>query len=175
MGKEYYQELLNRGQGRRIMQLHPRKFLWPVDSPSYTSRFGMRRGVLHAGLDIACPVNTVVLAAYDGEVTRSGWFGGLGNAISILHPNGLESWYAHNTSVLLKRGEKVKRGQIIAFSGNTGRSTGPHVHFEVRFQSVPLNPEDFLQYGLVQPSLIMREGPLPGQEIRESAMNDFFK
>lgn len=170
MSREYYQKLLNAKEGRRLMRLSTRKLLWPVETPSYTSRFGRRRKAMHAGLDIACAVNTVVVAAFDGEVTRAGWFGGLGNAISIKHENGLETWYGHNRAVLLKQGEKVRQGQAIAFSGNTGRSTGPHLHFEVRYKSVPLNPEDFIQYGLFEPGLVLHEGDSEKIREQQSAM-----
>jgi hypothetical protein len=85
--------------------------------------------------------------------------GGLGLAVAIQHANGNVTWYAHNTAVLLSEGEHVNRGQIVAYSGSTGRSTGPHVHFEVRFMDVPLDPEDFIQFGLVRPDLVVREGP----------------
>lgn len=157
MGLEKYNELLNEGKGRRVVKIDPRRLLWPVENPAYSSRYGMRRGGLHNGLDLACAHNTIVLAANDGVITHSGWFGALGQAVAIRHNDGLVTWYGHNTQVFLKIGEEVKRGQAIAFSGNTGRSTGPHVHFEVRYENIAMNPEDFLELGLVQPGLVLRE------------------
>ncbi len=172
MGERYHTSLLSKGQGRRILEIDTRKLLWPVETPSYTSRFGDRWGGLHTGLDMACARNTVVLAASDGEVIAAGWFGALGHAAAIRHADGIETWYGHNTVVLIKLGEKVVRGQAIALSGNTGRSTGPHVHFEVRFMEVFMNPEDFLQYGLETPDVVLREvAPMEGQNhLGESAL-----
>lgn len=157
MSETKYNELLNQGFGRRIFEIDPRKLLWPVEDVHYTSRFGMRFGGMHPGLDIACPRNTVVVAANDGTVKSAGWYGGLGNALTLIHADGLETVYGHNTVVLVKAGEEVRRGQIVAYSGTTGRSTGPHVHFEVRYSEVALNPEDFLQYSIVNPDLVIRE------------------
>ncbi len=175
MGLDTYNDLVQEGKGRRVLKIDPRRLLWPVDDPKYTSRYGMRRGQNHNGLDLACPPNTVVLAVDDGVVTHSSWFGALGQAVAIRHENGLVTWYGHNNMLFLKVGESVKRGQAIAFSGNTGRSTGPHVHFEVRFQNIAMNPEDFLELGLVQPGVVYREStPMDFSNIRvgESVMAD---
>lgn len=157
MSIEMFDRLTAEGKGRRLVEIDPRKFLWPVEEPHYTSRYGNRRGGMHTGLDLGCPPNTVVVAAGDGVVVDSGWFGALGQAIAIQHENELVSWYAHNNRLLARVGDRVKRGQAIAFSGSTGRSTGPHVHFEVRYMGVAMNPEDFLQFGFTQPALVLRE------------------
>jgi murein DD-endopeptidase MepM/ murein hydrolase activator NlpD len=157
MGEEFYQSLLRKGYGRRILHVDPRRLIWPAETPEYTSRFGRRFSEMHLGLDVAAPVGTPVLAADDGEVVGSSWMGGLGKTVMILHPDGKKTVYAHNSELLLKVGERVNRGQIIAFSGSTGRSTGPHIHFEVRYQDVALNPEDFLPYGFHQSEIIVRE------------------
>lgn len=159
MSPEFYKALVLKGKGRRILELQPRKFLWPVEIPNYTSRFGQRWGTLHTGLDMAVASGTVVVAADDGVVVASGWAGGLGQAVGVEHADGIQTWYAHNSVLLVKQGDKVKRGQIVAFAGATGRATGPHVHFEVRFMEVFLNPEDFLQYGLLSPDVVLREVP----------------
>jgi hypothetical protein len=174
MGLEKYNGLLNEGKGRRVVKLDPRRLLWPVENPAYSSRYGVRRGGNHNGLDLACAPNTIVLAANDGVVTHSGWFGALGQAVAIRHPDGIVTWYGHNTSVFLKIGEEVRRGQAVAFSGNTGRSTGPHVHFEVRYENIAMNPEDFLEAGLIQPGVVFREStPMDFSNLEhESAMFD---
>ena len=174
MGLDRYNEFLVEGKGRRVVKIDPRRLLWPVEDPAYSSRYGMRRGGLHNGLDLACAPNTIVLAANDGVVTHSGWFGALGQAVAVRHPDGLVTWYGHNNAVFLKIGEEVKRGQAIAFSGNTGRSTGPHVHFEVRYENIAMNPEDFLEQGLIQPGLVFREStPMDFSNLEhESAMYD---
>jgi hypothetical protein len=158
MSEDVYNTLIMKGFGRRIVQVDTRRYIWPVESPSYSSRFGRRGRNEHHGLDLACVHDTVVVAAADGEVIASGWLGGMGNAIIIRHENGLETRYAHNTTLLVAEGEMVKRGQIISRSGSTGISTGPHVHFEVRYMGVALNPEDFLPIGFRNPELVFREG-----------------
>ncbi|MCB1324307.1 MAG: M23 family metallopeptidase [Spirochaetales bacterium] len=157
MSLDYYNRMVAAGHGRRVFTVDERAFVWPIEQPSYTSRFGTRAGAMHTGLDLACPSNTVVVAADDGVVIRTGWMGALGQAVAVEHASGIVTWYGHNSVLFLKEGEQVRRGQIIAFSGSTGRSTGPHVHFEVRFMNVFLNPEDFLQQGLAHPSLVIRE------------------
>ena len=115
--------------------------------PSYgsiSSRFGSRWGEQHTGLDFACPVGTNVYAADDGTVTFTGWGGGYGNMIKIDHANGYVTYYAHCSSLLVSAGQTVSKGDVIALSGNTGRSTGPHLHFEVRANGVPVNPESYI-------------------------------
>ena len=167
MGIRYYHEMIERGHGRRVLHVDSRQMVWPVEKVSYTSRFGPRAGGMHAGLDIGCGRGTPVLAAEAGVVSHSAWFGALGNAIAVYHKkSGLRTWYGHNTTVLLKVGEKVEKGQILAFSGTTGRSTGPHVHFEVRYNQIALNPEDFIEPTFRNPSLVLREeSPLDIHEV----------
>ncbi|MCB1172937.1 MAG: peptidoglycan DD-metalloendopeptidase family protein [Leptospiraceae bacterium] len=166
MGLEYYHKEVAQGNGRRIILADANHMIWPIEKVYYTSRFGPRYGGMHTGLDIACGLGTPVLAAEDGTVTHSGWFGALGNAIAIYHPaTGLRTWYGHNTTLLLETGEKVRKGQILAFSGSTGRSTGPHLHFEVRYNTVMLDPEDFVLPGYKRPTLVEREeSPLDVRE-----------
>ncbi|HBS03771.1 MAG TPA: peptidase M23 [Leptospiraceae bacterium] len=170
MSKEFYAELIRRGYGRRILQVDSRKLIWPVETPNRSSGFGNRFGGHHNGLDFACPSKTIVVAAMEGTVIRSQWMGGFGNAVVIRHKDGTETTYAHNTKVLVRLGDEVQRGQVIALSGNTGRSTGPHVHLEVRYENVPLDPEDFLQYGLARPETVVRER-LEDQPSEASALN----
>ncbi|MCE9596822.1 MAG: M23 family metallopeptidase [Spirochaetia bacterium] len=154
-----HKKLLAEGKGRRIQSVEHNRLLWPVETPAYTSRYGVRGGENHPGLDFGCARNTVVVAADDGVIVKAGWYGGLGLAVAVQHASGYVTWYAHNTSVMLPEGERIVRGQILAYSGSTGRSTGPHVHFEVRFMDVHMDPEDFLQFGYVRPGLVVREGP----------------
>jgi murein DD-endopeptidase MepM/ murein hydrolase activator NlpD len=116
-------------------------FLWPVpDSFRITSRFGPRGRGFHPGVDIGVPSGATVLAADDGIVVFAGWAGAYGILVSVDHGNGYVTKYAHNSRVLVSEGQRVEKGQQIARSGNTGNSTGPHVHFEVVRQGVPLNP-----------------------------------
>lgn len=123
--------------------------IWPVKGP-IASGFGYRyhpilhKQKFHNGLDIAVPSGTPVLAADSGVVLVAGWRGGYGNYVAIDHGNGISSGYGHNSSLLVHEGEAVVRGQVIARSGSTGLSTGPHVHFEIRVNGDPVNPLSYL-------------------------------
>jgi len=115
-----------------------------------TSRFGKRtspftgRPEFHPALDIAGELDTPILATGNGIVSFSGKKWLLGNTIIIDHGYGMITRYAHCEKLLKKQGDTVKRGDIIAHMGNTGRSTGPHVHYEVRLNGVPVNPERYI-------------------------------
>jgi murein DD-endopeptidase MepM/ murein hydrolase activator NlpD len=103
---------------------------WPAQG-SFTSGYGRRWGRMHKGIDIAAPVGTPIVAAADGEVVRSGYdTGGFGNRVDIRHADGTRTLYGHNSRLLVAVGQRVKQGQQIAAMGSTGRSTGPHLHFE---------------------------------------------
>ena len=139
-------EELNKQSNNRIsIYLNKEKLLWPIAGSRITSHMGQRWGKNHSGIDIAAGVGTVVLAAQDGEVIESSFnVGGYGVSIIIKHQFGYVTRYAHLQSALVKPGTVVKKGQIIAYSGNTGHSTGPHLHFEVQANGIILNPESFL-------------------------------
>ena len=118
-----------------------RKLMWPVKGGVLTSRFGTRKGKNHHGIDIGARRGTPIRAANEGKVEFSGWGPtGYGLMIIIKHPGNLTTVYAHNSRNLVKKGSRVKRGQMIARVGKTGRATGPHVHFEVRNDTHPKNP-----------------------------------
>ena len=117
--------------------------IWPVHGP-VTSGFGWRWGRMHEGIDIAVPTGTPVAAAASGTVITAGWLGGYGNLVVIDHGNGLATAYGHNSSVTVGVGQSVAQGQAIAYSGSTGHSTGPHVHFEVRVNGSPVDPLGYL-------------------------------
>jgi len=121
-------------------------FAKPTSRGYITSRFGWRWGRRHEGIDIGMPVGTPVKAADGGKVIYSGYRGAYGYLVIIDHGANMQTYYAHNSKLLVKRGDKVFKGQTIAHSGNTGRSTGPHLHFEVRKNGTPVNPLNYIKY-----------------------------
>jgi len=120
------------------------RFAWPVKG-SVISPFGMRSGKKHDGIDIAAPEGSAVLAAAEGEIIYSDdGIRGYGNIVMLKHDDGFITVYAHNEENLVKVGDFVRRGEIIGKVGNTGHSSGPHLHFEVRKDRRPRNPLFFL-------------------------------
>ncbi len=118
--------------------------LWPIPGP-INSPFGPRWGKFHAGIDIGSPHYQEVIAAADGEVIYANETrGALGKAVVLQHDRGLRTVYAHLSIIIAREGDTVRQGQPIGGVGETGRATGPHLHFEVRRNGVPLNPEDYL-------------------------------
>lgn len=117
------------------------KLLWPVPSKRVTQYFSWH----HPAVDIGLPVGSEVEAADDGVVIYAGWGTGYGNEILIDHNNGLKTRYAHNSRLMVGKGDLVSRGQIISLSGSTGWSTGPHLHFEVYDGNVRRNPLLFIK------------------------------
>lgn len=140
---------LRRKQNSNPVALGNGRFIWPVRGP-ISSPFGWRlhpilkKKIFHSGIDIAVPFGASVRAADAGVVAVSGWQGGYGNFIAIDHGNGLATCYGHNSRLLVKEGDKVSQGQVIALAGSTGLATGPHVHFEVRRNGTTVNPMSFL-------------------------------
>jgi len=120
------------------------QFIWPVEGV-LTSRFGIRNGRRHDGIDIGAPEGTDIHAAADGVVLYSGdQQTGYGNLIIIGHAKDMITVYAHNLKNLVKENDTIKRGQVIGKVGQTGRATGPHLHFEIRKRTKPRNPLFFL-------------------------------
>lgn len=119
--------------------------IWPAKGV-LSSGYGRRWGRMHRGIDIAAPIGTPIVASAPGEVIAAGWnSGGYGNLVKIRHPDGSVTFYAHNSRILVRTGEEVAQGQQISEMGSTGRSTGPHLHFEVRPNGqTPVNPIAFL-------------------------------
>ncbi len=123
----------------------PAPLRWPVAAPRVTSRFGTRWGRPHEGIDMMAPIGTPVLAAAEGNVIYAGdQVRGYGNMVVLKHGDGLVTVYAHNSRLLVRAGDSVTVGQEIARVGDTGRSTAPHLHFEVRRRDVPVDPIPFL-------------------------------
>ncbi len=122
----------------------PPTYMKPLSGGRYTSGFGRRWGRMHKGVDWACPTGTAIMASCGGVVTQTGWYGGYGKCITIRHPDGRQTRYAHLSKILVRSGQSVKQGEKIALSGNTGRSTGPHVHFEIFINGSQVNPLKYL-------------------------------
>jgi len=122
------------------------RWLWPARGV-FSSGYGWRWGRMHKGIDIANSVGTPILAAQSGRVTYAGWNdGGYGYLVEITHPDGSRSLYAHHSRILVQVGEEVSRGQQIGLMGSTGRSTGPHLHFEVHAPGLgAINPIEVLR------------------------------
>lgn len=120
------------------------RFGRPVSGGYVSSAFGNRSRGYHTGLDIALSYGAPVYASDGGTVTFSGWSGGYGYMIKINHGNGYETLYAHCSRLAVKNGAKVAKGQVIAYVGSTGNSTGPHVHFEIRKNGSYMNPSNYI-------------------------------
>ena len=119
-------------------------FIWPLRG-QLTSKFGSRNGRHHDGIDISSRKGTPIVAAADGNVMFSGWGPtGYGLMIIIRHKNNLTTVYAHNSHIHVRKNQAIRQGQRIASVGSTGRSTGPHLHFEVRNDTNPQNPLNYL-------------------------------
>ncbi len=128
----------------------PPTFVKPISGGRLTSSYGGRKAPTkgastnHKGIDWATPIGTAVMASSGGTVTRAGWGSGYGYVVYIRHADGRETRYGHLSKVLVKAGQQVSQGQKIALSGNTGRSTGPHLHFELRINGASVNPLKYL-------------------------------
>ncbi|MDH5717314.1 MAG: M23 family metallopeptidase [Spirochaetia bacterium] len=142
--EKYLKNLHETGIKRQNWDIPKAEFLWPVLGSRISSRIGKRLGKNHTGIDISVETGTIVVAAMDGEVTNEGYHGGYGLSILLEHEQNYDTRYAHLSVILVKKGQKVRKGQIIGFSGSTGYSTGPHLHFELRCNRIVLDPEFFL-------------------------------
>ncbi|WP_379553289.1 M23 family metallopeptidase [Qipengyuania sp. DGS5-3] len=122
----------------------------PLDAMRLTSGYGMRthpilkRRARHRGVDLAAPTGTPVYATADGVVGRADWFSSYGLYVKIDHGGALETRYAHMSKLAVNAGEHVKKGDVIGYVGSTGRSTGPHLHYEVRVDGQDVNPIQFM-------------------------------
>lgn len=144
---------------RRLMTLNDVVNAMPLASPiakndyHQTSGFGTRvdpfRGALsfHAGVDLAADSGSKVLATNDGRIDFAGWKTAYGNVVDVKHEYGFATRYGHLRSILVRPGQVVRKGQVIGIQGSTGRSTGEHVHYEVRYNDNPINPANFLKAG----------------------------
>ncbi len=128
-----------------------------------SSDFGMRehpilkRILFHAGTDFSAPVGTKVIVTADGTVAFSGFDKGFGKTVIINHGNGYQTVYAHLSKTVIRQGQHVNRGDVIAFSGNTGLSTGPHLHYEVHKDNVQVNPIGYFSNDISHPHRVSRQ------------------
>lgn len=146
-------------------------YLWPLISETYraSSPFGWRQDPIHgsrafhAGMDLADKIGSPVISAADGVVAFTGWRMGYGNLIEIKHEKGFTTRYGHLYKIIAKEGQRVNAGDLVALLGNSGRSTGPHLHFEVRKDDNPLNPLPFVKDTRLEVMQMARAGR--GQEL----------
>lgn len=120
-------------------------FRKPLDNGIITSRYGIRSLGNHKGLDVAAKIGTPIHVAEAGVVTYAGWMNGYGYLVKVQHASGYETYYGHCNSFNSSVGDEVQKGDVIAYVGNTGRSTGPHVHFEVRINGATYDPLLFIE------------------------------
>jgi murein DD-endopeptidase MepM/ murein hydrolase activator NlpD len=129
----------------RRLKAETRDWVWPLRKVHLTSEFGRRGRRFHEGIDLRAPAGTEVFSVAAGKVIYAdNRIGGYGNMVIISHSSGLHTIYAHNSRLHVRTGQSVTRGQKIALSGNTGHSTGPHLHFELRSGVIAVNPIPWL-------------------------------
>ncbi len=149
---DLWKKLLNKTRNRtKNKKIKKRFFAKPLSRCIVTSPFGWRyhpiyhTKLFHSGVDFRAKIGTPVKASADGRVIFAGWLRGYGRVIVIKHKKGFETRYAHLSKIKVRRGQYVKQGQIIALSGNSGISTGPHLHFEIRKYGIPQNPLKYIR------------------------------
>ena len=149
--EKHEQQLLNKEFENYKRRMERIPSLNPIQVSRITSWFGKRihpklgYSRIHSGIDLRANVGTKVVATAEGTVTFAGYKSGYGYTVIINHGYGYETLYAHNSKLVAKVGDKVKRGELISYSGNSGTSTGPHLHYEVRVDGKPVNPAWFLK------------------------------
>jgi len=135
------------------------KFVMPINDV-LTSKYGWRDGRMHNGIDIDLQVWDTVVSAFSGMVRVARTYGGYGRVVVIRHFNGLETLYAHLHRIKVKPGQIVQAGELIGLGGSSGHSTGSHLHWEIRFKGVPINPLNFIDYTeqeLINSTLVLRK------------------
>ena len=155
------------GKGKSVIASLPS--IKPIEG-FITSDFGMRmhpihrQMIFHAGTDFSAPVGTKVMATADGTVAYSGFESGYGKKVIIDHGNGYQTIYAHLSKAVIRQGQHVKRGDTIAFSGNTGVSTGPHLHYEVRKDNMVINPTAFFSDDMTPDTFMTLHDTVPDED-----------
>lgn len=149
----------------------------PVEKLALTSNYGVRsdpfngRARMHRGVDIPGPVGTPIYATADGIVSRSEWASGYGNLVEIAHGNDMATRYGHMSKLLVTPNQRVRRGQMIGLMGSTGRSTGSHLHYEIRIAGAAINPTPFIvgterALALNSAPTVAMGGPAPADEAK---------
>lgn len=130
-----------------VPSLYPVEMQYARKSSGYGRRSAPVKGAstYHKGVDLAAPIGTPIYVTGDGVVTRAGWANGYGKVVYVDHGNGIETRYAHMSGFATEAGAPVRKGDLIGYVGNTGRSSGPHLHYEVRIDGVAQNPTSFMQ------------------------------
>ena len=126
----------------------------PLSVYAVTSEFGIRNGVLHAGIDLGASTGTPVMAAAAGKVMQAGWYDGYGIYAALDHGGGLSTTYGHMSAIIAAAGQTLAAGQVLGLVGSTGDSTGPHLHFETRQGGGAVNPRQYVAFdsgGFLQP------------------------
>lgn len=136
-------KMASRGLVGDLARAVSKRFLWPT-SGRVSSSYGYRSGRMHTGLDIPNERGSAIHASKAGVVVAAGWDGDYGKTVDISHGKGVVTRYAHCSKILVKRGQQVKAGQTIGLVGDTGRATGPHLHYEVRVNGRPVNPHKLM-------------------------------
>ena len=129
---------------REVLRDIEQPLMRPVAGP-VTSPFGVRWGRMHAGIDIGGPIGTPIRAAASGVVVSAGWNAGYGRIVVIRHAGGLSTAYAHMSAITVGRGRAVAQGDVVGRRGDTGHSTGPHLHFETRLHGRAVDPAPYLR------------------------------
>jgi murein DD-endopeptidase MepM/ murein hydrolase activator NlpD len=139
----------------------------PVSNMDFSSNFGYRRSPTrgasrnHKGIDIRGPVGTPIYATADATVGRAQWVSGYGKFIELEHGNAIQTRYGHMSALNVYPGQRIRQGDLIGFMGSTGRSTGSHLHYEVRIGGDAVNPNSFLPVAVVKPAVINMSNQLP--------------
>lgn len=122
------------------------KFSMPCSNAPVTSKYGWRDGRMHQGIDLGVDYSLPVYSTFDGVVRYAKFFQGYGRLVIVRHYNGLETYYAHLSRIIVKPGQFIKAGETIGRAGNSGKSSGTHLHYEIRYKGVPLNPAHLVSF-----------------------------
>lgn len=148
VGRELIEQTITTEAVAKVVKIGtkiPPTFVKPLSGGTFSSGYGARWGTIHKGVDWACPTGTAINASCSGKVISAGWGSGYGYTILIQHSDGKQTRYGHLSKILVSAGQTVSQNEKIALSGNTGNSTGPHLHFEILINGVQVDPLKYLQ------------------------------